>query len=59
MATVIPFPAVRLDDPADMLFVALMRGAEGLRGQVIDLATWRMPAWQDNEAAGLKPTQTA
>jgi len=48
MATVIPFPAERLDDPADALFVALMRSADKVRGEVVALAAWRRAPRQDN-----------
>ncbi len=48
MATVIPFPVERLDDPADALFLALMRGLDGMRGEVIAL---RRRAPQDNDVA--------
>ena len=59
MATVIPFPAVRLDDPADALFVALMRsnGERVAFGEVVELALRRQAAAQDNGA--LEQTQSA
>ncbi len=50
MATVIPFPAERLDDPAEALFLALMRSADTMRGEVIALAARRRVAQQDNAA---------
>jgi len=50
MATVIPFPAERLDDPAEALFLALMRSADTVRGEVIALAARRRVAQQDNAA---------
>ena len=59
MATVIPFPAVRLDDPADALFIALMRstGEAVAFGEVVELAARRKAARQDNVA--LEQTQSA
>lgn len=59
MATVIPFPAVRLDDPADALFVALMQssGETVTFGEVVELARRSTATGQDNGA--LEQTQSA